>query len=112
MVVHYLQSGNDNSRTPSGIQTNNPLGYALYNKYIKPVLTKPSKTVLQNIFQDGDVGDPTVAGSSGYTPEVGTGLISEITFRDQYDNIGSGSVTATVFGNSSPVAKLYTNIGI
>jgi hypothetical protein len=96
---------NDNSRTPSGIQTNNPLGYALYNKYIKPVLTKPSKTVLQNIFQDGDVGDPTVAGSSGYTPEVGTGLISKITFRDQYDNIGSGSITATIFGNSSPVAS-------
>ena len=28
-----------------------------------------------------------------------------ITFRDQYDNIGSGTVTATVFGNSSPVAS-------
>jgi hypothetical protein len=102
---------NDNSRTPSGIQTNNPLGYALYNNYIKPVLTKPSKTVLQNIFQDGDVGDPTVAGSSGYTPEVGTGLISKITFRDQYDNIGSGSVTATVFGNSSPVANFTQTSG-
>jgi hypothetical protein len=96
---------NDNSRTPSGIQTNNPLGYALYNKYIKPVLTKPSKTVLQNIFQDGDVGDPTVAGSSGYTPEVGTGLISKITFTDQYGNVGSGSVTAAVFGNSAPSAN-------
>ena len=93
---------NDNSRTPSGIQTNNPLGYALYNKYIKPVLTKPSKTVLQNIFQDGDVGNPTVAGSSGYTPEVGTGLISKITFRDQYDNIGSGSVNVNVFANQAP----------
>ena len=102
---------NDNSRTQSGIQTNNPLGYALYNKYIKPVLTKPSKTVLQNIFQDGDVGDPTVAGSSGYTPEVGTGLISKITFRDQYDNIGSGSVTATIFGNSSPVANFTQTSG-
>jgi hypothetical protein len=100
---------NDNSRTPSGIQTNNPLGYALYNNYIKPVLTKPSKTVLQNIFQDGDVGDPTVAGSSGYTPEVGTGLISKITFEDQYGNIGSGSVTATIFGNSSPSANFTDN---
>ena len=99
---------NDNSRTPSGIQTNNPLGYALYNKYIKPVLTKPSKTVLQNIFQDGDVGDPTIAGSSGYTPEVGTGLISEITFRDQYDNIGSGSVTVNVFDNQAPTVT-FTN---
>ena len=95
---------NDNSRTPSGIQTNNPLGYALYNKYIKPVLTKPSLSTIRSIFQDGDVGDPTIAGSSGYTPEVGTGLISKITFRDQYGNVGSGSVTATVFGNSAPSA--------
>ena len=63
----------DQARTPSGIDANNPLGYALYNDYIKPVLTKPSKTVLENIFQDGDVGDPTVAGSSGYTPEASTG---------------------------------------
>ena len=28
-----------------------------------------------------------------------------ITFRDQYDNIGSGTITTTVFGNSSPVAN-------
>jgi subtilisin family serine protease len=64
---------NDNSRTVAGIQTNNPLGYALYNDYIKPVLTKPSLTTIRSIFQDGDVGDPTVAGSSGYTPEASTG---------------------------------------
>ena len=102
---------NDNSRTPSGIQTNNPLGYALYNKYIKPVLTKPSLSSLRSIFQDGDVGNPAIAGSSGYTPEVGSGLISNIKFRDQYDNIGSGSVTATVFGNSSPVANFTQTSG-
>jgi subtilisin family serine protease len=64
---------NDNSRTVAGIQTNNPLGYALYNDYIKPVLTKPSLTTIRSIFQDGDVGDPTIAGSSGYTPEASTG---------------------------------------
>jgi hypothetical protein len=93
---------NDNSRTQSGIQTNNPLGYALYNKYIKPVLTKPSLSSLRSIFQNGDIGDPTVAGSSGYTPEVGSSLISKITFQDQYGNIGSGSVTANIFGNLAP----------
>jgi len=32
-----------------------------------------------------------------------------ITYRDQYDNIGSGSVTATVFGNSSPVASFTSS---
>ena len=96
---------NDNSRTPSGIQTNNALGYALYNKYIKPVLTKPSLSSLRSIFQDGDVGNPAIAGSSGYTPEVGSSLISKITFNDQYGNIGIGSVTATVFGNQAPAAS-------
>ena len=100
---------NDNSRTPSGIQTYNPLGYALYNKYIEPVLTKPSLSSLRSIFQDGDVGNPAIAGSSGYTPEVGSGLISNITFRDQYGNVGSGSVTATVFGNSAPSATFTSS---
>jgi hypothetical protein len=100
---------NDNSRTQSGIQTNNPLGYTLYNKYIKPVLTKPSLSSLRSIFQDGDVGNPAIAGSSGYTPEVGSSLISKITFRDQYGNVGSGSVTATVFGNSAPSATFTAN---
>jgi len=56
-------------RTQSGIQTNNPLGYALHNTYIAPVISKPSLTTIRNIFQDGDVGDPTVAGPSGYVPD-------------------------------------------
>jgi len=59
----------DDMRTPSGIQTNNPLGYALHNTYIAPVISKPSLTTIRNIFQDGDVGDPTVAGPSGYVPD-------------------------------------------
>ena len=57
---------NDSMRTPSGILTNNPLGYELYNTYIAPVISKPEVTMIRDIFQDGDVGDPTVAGSSGY----------------------------------------------
>ena len=57
---------NDSMRTPSGILTNNPLGYELYNTYIAPVISKPELTLIRDIFQDGDVGDPTVAGSSGY----------------------------------------------
>ncbi len=57
---------NDSMRTPSGILTNNPLGYELYNTYIAPVISKPELTLIRDIFQDGDIGDPTVAGSSGY----------------------------------------------
>jgi len=42
------------------------LGYELFNTYIAPVISKPDLSTIRDIFQDGDVGDPTVAGSSGY----------------------------------------------
>ncbi|HAD21246.1 MAG TPA: hypothetical protein DCF87_03920 [Opitutae bacterium] len=54
---------NDNARTPSGVQQNNPLGYALFNSYIKPVVSKPSLTDLRTIFQDND------GGTSGYVSD-------------------------------------------
>ena len=54
---------NDNARTPSGILANNPLGYEIYNTYFKPVISKPSKATLREIFQDNDQGD------SGYVPD-------------------------------------------
>ena len=60
----------DSMRTPAGIQSNNPLGYALHNSYIAPVISKPSLATIRNIFQDGDTGDPTVAGASGYNVTV------------------------------------------
>ena len=53
----------DAVRTPEGIQLNNPLGYELYNKYFKPVISKPSKEVLRSMFQDNDQGE------SGYIPD-------------------------------------------
>ena len=54
---------NDNARTPSGILANNPLGYKIYTTYFKPVISKPSKVTLREIFQDNDQGD------SGYVPD-------------------------------------------
>ena len=62
----------DSMRTPSGIQSNNPLGYALHNSYIAPVISKPTLATIRNIFQDGDTGDPTVAGASGYVVDTGS----------------------------------------
>ena len=67
----------DDMRTQSGIQTNNPLGYALHNSYIAPVISKPSLTTIRSIFQDGNTpaqDDPSLAGASGY---VVTQLASE-----------------------------------
>ena len=54
---------NDAMRTPDGIKTNNPLGYELFIKYIKPVLSKPSFTTIRSIFQDNDQGE------SGYVAD-------------------------------------------
>ena len=48
----------------SGVQENNPLGYALFNTYIGPVLSKPNFVTLRNIFQNSDLG------VSGYQPDV------------------------------------------
>ena len=53
----------DNANTPSGIQQNNPLGYALFNNYISPVLSKPDLSQLRSMFQDND------GGQSGYVPD-------------------------------------------
>jgi plastocyanin len=69
----------DDMRTPAGIQSNNPLGYALFNSYIGDVISKPSLTTIRSIFQDGDVGDPTIAGSSGYVVDSPIPLTANFT---------------------------------
>ena len=54
---------NNNANTPEGVQENNPLGYALFNNYIAPVLSKPSVNTLRSMFQNNDEGE------SGYVPD-------------------------------------------
>ena len=56
---------NNNSRDPQGIKMNNPLGFKLFQKYFVPVLSKPDKNILRDIFKNGDKGD-ALAGLSGY----------------------------------------------
>jgi subtilisin family serine protease len=86
----------DDMRTQSGIQANNPLGYALHNTYIAPVISKPSLTTIRSIFQDGDVGDPTVAGASGYV--VSTAGTSRVQQIDWYTASGlSGTQSANFY---------------
>jgi hypothetical protein len=45
----------DTVRTQAGILANNPLGYALHNTYIAPVISKPSLVTIRSLFPDGDV---------------------------------------------------------
>ena len=53
----------DSANSPSGIQQNNPLGYALFNNYIAPLISKPDISALRLMFKDND------GGQSGYVPD-------------------------------------------
>jgi hypothetical protein len=62
----------DDMRTPAGVQTHNPLGYALYNTYIAPVVSKPTLPTIRAIFGDGNTPaqyNPALAGESGYVAD-------------------------------------------
>ena len=80
---------NDAMRTPAGIQSNNPLGYALHNSYIAPVISKPTLVTIRSIFQDGDVGNPALGGASGYVADAAIPLTGNFT-------VSSDSATLTI----------------
>ena len=72
----------DTLKTPAGMSANNPLGYAMFNKYFAPVLSKPDFNILKHIYQDGD------AGVSGYAAQPSASRVKLLDWG-QY----SGSVT-------------------
>ena len=59
---------NDNSRTQSGVQSNNPLGYALYNNYGRKVISKPNGSIMTSMHN--------VSGASGWAPNANTNRIA------------------------------------
>ena len=52
--------------TPSAIERDNPLGHKIFEDHLSKVISKPSITSLESIFQDGDTG------VSGYQPSTPT----------------------------------------
>ena len=48
---------------------------------------------------------------SGSATSSGATINSNITYRDQFDNIGSGSVTVNVFGNAKPTGSFTDQTG-
>jgi plastocyanin len=66
----------DDMLTPSGIESNNPLGYELFNKYINPILSRPNFIQLRSIFQDNN------AGVSGYINTPVTSYLTASEVRD------------------------------
>ena len=91
----------DSMRTPAGILANNPLGYALFNTYIAPVISKPSLATIQNIFQDGDVGDPTIAGLSGYIADATSGVDLIISTDPDADKVTHPTHAIIKFSNAA-----------
>ena len=108
---------NDNMRTPSGIQTNNILGYNLFNSYFAPVLTKPSFVTLRNIFQNNGGGvsgyfaddcitpTPTPSVTSSITPTPTppfvNNLIVNLDARNTSSYPGTGTLWTDLQGNNN-----------
>ena len=108
----------DDVRTPAGIQTHNPLGFAMFNKYFAPVLSKPSFTTLKSIFLDNSLGE------SGYIAHTSYNRVKEIDwflesglsgtqhanhYRD-YDGHGThvaGTAVGTTYGWAKK-ARIYS----
>jgi hypothetical protein len=62
----------DSLKTPAGMLANNPLGYALFNTYFAPVLSKPNFATIESIFGENDTG------VSGYVVDViATGSLTQ-----------------------------------
>ena len=91
-ITVYISGGslspewNDNSRTQAGVQTNNPLGYALYNNFISKVISKPTQATLDTMF--------AIGGPSGYIPVENTNRIFYTPFNSK-DTLTVGNFKAT-----------------
>jgi subtilisin family serine protease len=91
-ITVYISGGslspewNDNSRTQAGVQTNNPLGYALYNNFISKVISKPAQATLDAMF--------AVSGASGYIPVENTNRVLYTPFNNK-DTLTVGNFAGT-----------------
>ena len=86
-------------RTPAGVQENNPLGYALFNKYFAPVLSKPDVATLRSMFQNND------GGLSGYVADATSSsayIFTEgLNASDSTESSISDEITIEVFNFSA-----------
>lgn len=90
----------DIARTQSGIQINNPLGFALYNEYYGKMIAKPTTLQLETMFIDGNLGESTYVPS----PKAGWLTRPETTFDRSNRSEFTGDGTTTVFTmGSTPI---------
>ena len=77
-----------------------------------------SSNAMVTVNSNGNLSLGQNVSASAFTFDAGNPITSNITFRDQYDNIGSGSVSINVAKNFAPVpsfndnsVNLNTNLG-
>jgi hypothetical protein len=88
----------DSLKTPAGMLANNPLGYALFNTYFAPVLSKPNFATIESIFGENDTGVSGYVvdtGASNVVVQANTSVTQDLTVNGT-TNIISPNITGTV----------------
>ncbi len=104
-IIESAESGsliriNSNGRT--GTQGDLGVSYSpLYNSAAVASFTSSNASITVNDSGNLSIG----VNISGSATGSGDTISSDITFRDQYDNIGSGSITVNVSANQAPQAS-------
>jgi hypothetical protein len=103
-IIESAESGaqiktNSNGRT--GTQGDLGVSYSpTYNSAAVASFTSSNASIAVNSSGNLTIG----VNISGSATTSGDSITSDITFRDQYDNIGSGSITVNVAANQAPTA--------
>lgn len=107
-IIESALSGSNivtNSNGRTGTQGDLGVTYSpQYNSAAVQSFTSSNAAIVVNNSGNLTIGQNVSGSSSG----SGDSYTSNITFRDQYDNIGSGSITVNITANSSPAAS-FTN---
>ena len=95
----------DDYLTSDSIRIANPLGYKLYQKYLSKVISKPSESALESIYQDNN------GGASGYTPDLEKGGIirgsHSISIPEKFNKKSADKITD--FNPSTDVLGIYSD---
>ena len=107
-IIESALSGSNivtNSNGRTGTQGDLGVTYSpQYNSAAVQSFTSSNAAIVINSSGNLTIGQNVSGSSSG----SGNTYTSTVTFRDQYDNIGTGNITVNVTANSSPAAS-FTN---
>lgn len=109
-IIESAQSGSNivtnANGIPTGTQADLGVSYSpTYNSAAVQSFTSSNAAIVV----DSSGGLTLNTNISGSTTSSGDTILSDITYRDQYDNIGSGSITINVTANSAPTVTITDN---